>query len=244
MNRWARLSHSLSLFSGNRRGDAGFGRRSAIIGKLKKIRLIHTVTHLACKGLNIRKENTNGVRWAARTREISASVNEGRTLRPRFHTDSFIFDTTKEIIIGQNNVVVKPRRKNTPKTAFSNASPQPPPPSFVVSLFPSRGEKTSLNRKKIFAWREFSCFFPLLCSDRERCASENFRLVKTWRAVDRRHVHWGRKKRRNNRWGSSWGVFLSWFFKKVFRRLRVAEERRGRKKGVDGELDREECYGM
>lgn len=39
----------------NRRGDAGFGRRSAIIGKLKKNRLIHTVTHLACKGLNIRK---------------------------------------------------------------------------------------------------------------------------------------------------------------------------------------------
>lgn len=49
-----------------------------------------------------------------------------------FPTDSFIFDTTKEIIIGQNNVVVERRRKNTPKQRFPT-----PPPFLPRKTFPA-----------------------------------------------------------------------------------------------------------
>lgn len=99
------------------------------------------------------------------------------------------------MIIGQNNVVVNQEGKTHRNSAFQRLTS---PHTFICSLFSSRGEKTSL---KIF-------FFFLLdenlvvlssCAQTERgevCiwklqTDEDERLA--WRAMDRQHVHWGRR---------------------------------------------------
>lgn len=144
LNRWARLSLSLSSLclsvslplSLNRRGDAGFGRRSAIIEKQRRKkktthRDFHTPSHISPgRGLTAPLRGKHGGdgrasfyyllgRKPAHWRLTDASAC------PRVPNELlYYFDSTKEIIIGQNNVVA---RAGGGKKQRKQCSPTPPP---------------------------------------------------------------------------------------------------------------------
>lgn len=63
------------------------------------------------------------------TLKSGALVNEGRACGRVSYGLFLFFDTTKEIIIGQNNVVAEPRRKKHTETALL----QRLPPFLLVS---------------------------------------------------------------------------------------------------------------
>lgn len=169
------LSGTLSL-SPNRRVDAGFERRSAIIGEAEKTRLKHTVTHLACTELNISRQHSARGRAVCPPKASFSPPSQWRGFNSRFlRTLIFFNDTTKEIIIGQKQrggwSTEEKTHTLTPKTVLSNASHFPFP---VVVRRPEFQQR--------FLFRPLVVSFLSSGQEGERkrswCLSENFRLAE------------------------------------------------------------------